>query len=522
MGLQLPYFAAWYGQTLVWMITLCCSSGFLLFGYDQGVMAGIIGADNEFGMNFGHPDAGLQGTILAVYEIGACVGSMITFGVGDALGRRRVIFIGTVVQIIGCVIQVTSYSVPQIIVGRVVTGLGVGALTSTIPTYQSETSRAKHRGKVVAVDCTVSLVGVVVAYWIDYGFAHVNGPAQWRFPVSFQCFFSVIMLPLLLFLPESPRWLAKQGKNEESRAVIARLQGKGVALDDPAVTLLHNEIQEAIAMESAGGPFKYKELFTGGKLQNLRRMLISLAVDGFSQLSGINLITYYAPVIFQSIGLSRSLALLIAGVNATEYLLASLIPIFIIEKVGRRQLMITGSTGQALSMLILAICVQNGSQAAGYVAVLCLFTFNTFFSWGWLTTPWLYAPEVCTLRIRQKGAAAASAAFWICNFIVVEITPIAIQNIGWRTYLLFFSTNAAIIPTVYFFFPETTNMPLECADYLFETGGWTKGAHRGKAHVRAIIERYNIAHNERGDQEIITSSPPSETYEDKTVIKGGY
>jgi MFS family permease len=137
---------------------------------------------------------------------------------------------------------------------------------------------------------------------------------------------------------------------------------------------MHEEIQEAIRLESAGGPFKYKELFTGGKLQNFRRILLCIGVDGFSQLSGINLITYYAPVIFQSIGLSRDLSLLIAGFNATEYLLASLIPIWIIERVGRRQLMITGSVGQALSMLVLAICVKDGSKAAGYVACACLFT----------------------------------------------------------------------------------------------------------------------------------------------------
>lgn len=209
---------------------------------------------------------------------------------------------------------------------------------------------------------------------MDYGFSYIDSPAQWRFPVGFQLVFSVTTIALLLFLPESPRWLAQHGDHEQSRAVIARLAGRGVPLDDPQVTLLYEEIQEAIRLESEGGPFRYKELFTGGKLQNFRRILLCIGVDGFSQLSGINLITYYAPVIFQSIGLSRNLSLLIAGFNATEYLLASLIPIWIIERVGRRQLMMTGSVGQALSMLVLAICVRDGSKAAGYVACACLFT----------------------------------------------------------------------------------------------------------------------------------------------------
>jgi MFS family permease len=209
---------------------------------------------------------------------------------------------------------------------------------------------------------------------MDYGFSFIDSPAQWRFPVGFQLVFSAITIALLLFLPESPRWLAQHGDHEQSRAVIARLAGCGVPLDDPQVTLIYEGIQEAIRLESEGGPFRYKELFTGGKLQNFRRILLCIGVDGFSQLSGINLITYYAPVIFQSIGLSRDLSLLIAGFNATEYLLASLIPIWIIERVGRRQLMMTGSVGQALSMLVLAICVRDGSKAAGYVACACLFT----------------------------------------------------------------------------------------------------------------------------------------------------
>jgi MFS family permease len=203
--------------------------------------------------------------------------------------------------------------------------------------------------------------------------------------VAFQLLFSVVTIVLLLWLPESPRWLVEHGDHEESRAVIARLTGKDIPLDHHEVTRLHQHIQEAIELESAGGPFKYRELFTGGKIQNFRRILLCIAVDGFSQLSGINLITYYAPVIFQSIGLSRDLALLVAGFNATEYLLASCIPIWIIERVGRRQLMLTGSIGQALSMMVLAICVHDKGQAAGYVACVCLFMFNTFFSWGWLT-----------------------------------------------------------------------------------------------------------------------------------------
>ena len=121
---------------------------------------------------------------------------------------------------------------------------------------------------------------------MDYGFAKVSGPAQWRFPVGFQLFFIIILLLLVVILPETPRWLHKQGRHAEANRVIARLMGKNVPIDDPRVKELESEIRGAIEIESAGGVFKAKELFEGGKLQNFRRMCICFAVDAFQQLGG--------------------------------------------------------------------------------------------------------------------------------------------------------------------------------------------------------------------------------------------
>lgn len=121
---------------------------------------------------------------------------------------------------------------------------------------------------------------------MDYGFAFVSGPAQWRFPVGFQMVFMVIILAFILVLPESPRWLHKQGRHAEADTIIARLIGSGVSNEDPRVQELAREINIAIELESAGGPFQFKELFGGGKLQNFRRMCLCFAVDAFQQLGG--------------------------------------------------------------------------------------------------------------------------------------------------------------------------------------------------------------------------------------------
>ncbi|KAJ9494348.1 hypothetical protein LTR99_000004 [Exophiala xenobiotica] len=490
------------GRTLVNAITVVCSIGFSLFGYDQGVMANLIGADNQFGKDFGHPDPGLQGTIVAIYELTAFLGSLAVIGIGDYLGRRRTINWGVYIQLLGVVIQCSAFQLPQLIVGRCVTGVGIGILTAGVPVYQAECCEAKDRGKLACVFNWICICGVTSSYWIGYGFSFVDGPAQWRFPVAFQAAFSMVILFLIAILPESPRWLEDKGFTSEAKEVIARLSGKNVSVSDPRVVQLHAEIQTAIASENEAGKFSFKEMFGGGRLQNGRRMLLCLLAGLGCQMSGINLITQYAPIIFQSsIGMTRSTSQLVAGLNSLEYMLATIPPIFYIEKVGRRKILMVGALGQCLTMAILAITVHNGNYAAGIVGAAMLFLFNTIFAQAWLTAPWLYASEICTLRLRARGAAAASAGFWLINFAVVMFTPSAISNIRWRTYIIFAAFNAVFIPTVYFFFPETTNLQLEDVDYLFEVKGITGGA-RGEArkHIAARHDTENARKVEMGRQ----------------------
>ena len=504
-GFKTPF----QGRTLVNAITTVCSIGFALFGFDQGVMANLIGADNQFGKDFGHPDAALQGTIVAIYELTAFFGSLAVLLVGDYLGRRRTINWGIYIQLLGVIIQCSAFSVAQLIVGRCVTGVGIGMLTAGVPVYQAECCAAENRGRLACTFNWICICGVTSSYWIGYAFSFVDGPAQWRFPVAFQAVFSMVILIMISMLPESPRWLEQHGFSTEATYVIARLAGKEIPLDDPQVLLLQEEIRIAIATEAKEGSFGFKEMFGGGDIQNGRRMIICLLAGLGCQMSGINLITQYAPKIFQeSIGMTRSTSQLVAGFNSLEYMFATIPPIFYIERIGRRKLLMVGALGQCLTMTTLAITVHNGNYAAGVAGAAMLFLFNTVFAQGWLTAPWLYASEICTLRLRARGAAAASAGFWIINFAVVEFTPSAIQNISWRTYIIFAAFNAVFIPTVYFFFPETTNLQLEDVDYLFEAKGITAGA-RGEGRKR-ISERQDLENARRG---VVVSDDEKTVYE---------
>ncbi|RHZ70696.1 hypothetical protein CDV55_101537 [Aspergillus turcosus] len=480
------------GRPLVILITLACSTSFMLFGYDQGVLSGIIGADNQFGKDFDHPDANTQGLIVSVYQLGNVAGSIGVFFIGDYLGRRKSIIYATIIMLIGAILQTGSVNRPMMYAARVITGIGNGANTSTVPVWQAETSTAGERGKLVAVDTCLIIFGILIAYWMDYGFAMVSGPAQWRFPIAFQMVFIIILLFFTAILPESPRWLHKKGRHAEGDAVIARLIGKNVPESDPRVVELSTEIVKSIELESADGPFKMKELFQGGKLQNFRRMCICFAVDAFQQLGGICVITYYLPTVLSgSVGMSRHMSLLMAGIITTEYFIASVIQIFLVNYFRRRTLMFLSSAGEIITMAILAGCVWDGRHAAGIAAVVMIFGYNTFYAFGWLTVPFVYPAEITTLRLRAKGAAIASVGAWIIEFMVVQITPYCVQHIGYKTYIVFAVLNAGIIvPVTYCFFPETAGMRLEDIDHIFEAGGITGGVLSKSG--RAIDRRTDI------------------------------
>jgi MFS family permease len=189
-------------------------------------------------------------------------------------------------------------------------------------------------------------------------------------------------------------------------------------------------------------------------------------------------------------GLSPFLSRLLAALNGTEYFLASWPAVFLVERVGRRKLMLFGAVGQAVTMAILAGVNSRSDSASQIAAIVFLFVFNTFFAIGWLGMTWLYPAEITPLRIRAPANAFSTSSNWIFNFMVVMITPVAFENIGYKTYVIFAAINAAIVPTVYFFFPETAYRSLEEMDTIFRKVKGLKGALDVVHQARVEPRRY--------------------------------
>lgn len=489
------------GTQLTVILAFVTGTGFTLFGYDQGVMSSLLTAQ-QFEKTFPevivsnvHPNhATLQSLLVAIYvssiqrkygtvdrlsqEVGCLIGALSNLWVGDRLGRRRTIILGGILMITGAILQATSFSYAQIIVARIVTGLGNGLNTSTVPAYHAECSPAAHRGSLIMIEGSLITFGIMISYWIDFAlFWAGNSSAQWRVPVALQIIFALIMIFTIGFLPESPRWLFKANRPAEAMAVICALTDKPTS--DAEVRRTFHAIREAVTIEGTNpnrtdkreaqstSQTSLKELFTGGRSQNFRRVTLGVVIQCFQQITGINLITYYATLLFQRLGMSDVKSRIIAACNATEYFLASLVAIFIIDRIGRRKLMLFGATGQCITMVLLAILGSINNGGARVVSAVLLFVFNSFFAVGWLGMTWLYPAEIVGLRMRGPANALSTASNWTWNFLVVMITGPSFQNIQWRTYIVFASLNAIIIPAVYLFFPETAGRSLEDMDIIF-------------------------------------------------------
>ncbi|KAI5957008.1 hypothetical protein KGF54_000627 [Candida jiufengensis] len=460
------------GKKLRIAVTVIATTGFSLFGYDQGLMSGLISGEQfnwEFPPTKGNPT--IQGAVTACYELGCFFGAIFALVRGDKIGRKPLIVMGSIIIIIGTIISVTAikpyWQTGQFVIGRVVTGIGNGMNTATIPVWQSEMSRAENRGFLVTLEGAVVAFGTFIAYWLDFGFSYINSSVQWRFPVAFQILFAMILFGGIINLPESPRWLIAHDRKAEAYEVLGYLND--VSPDDDSVIAEASVIIDAVK-RFANAQTGFKDLFTGGKTQHFQRMIIGSSTQFFQQFTGCNAAIYYSTLLFYQTIFNYSkyrLSLILGGVFATIYAISTIPAFFLVDTLGRRKLFLIGAIGQGISFTISFACLIKDTEQNAKGAAVGIFLFIVFFAFTILPLPWVYPPEINPLRTRTTASAVSTCTNWLTNFAVVMFTPAFIEKSGWGCYLFFACMNFAFVPVIFFFYVETKGRSLEEIDIIF-------------------------------------------------------
>ncbi|KAG2227192.1 hypothetical protein INT45_008436 [Circinella minor] len=449
------------GTLLLYLLACFASVGQFLFGYDQGVLAGIL-VNNHWLETFDHPSETIQGFVVSIFLLGAWVTSYIAPWFMDNWGRRWTIEIGSLVFIVGGILQTVSVTLVQILFGRLIAGFGIGFLSTVVPVYMAELSRAHNRGRVTVAGMSINMFGYACSGFIDYGFTYVDGEWSWRGPLLLQCVFAIILAVGCFILPESPRYLVKKGNVDRATVVLARLYGKDES--DEGVQKERQDIVNAVNYEAALGQASWKEMFTTMR----RRSIISIMVQALAQLSGINIVTYYAPKMYERVLGAGRMPILMAGFTALAYFVGALVAIFLVDRAGRRKLFMTGSCAMVVWLILMGVFNKYDMGLTSSILVI-VFTMIYVFTFGcsWACVGWLYPAEIFPLRARAKGMSLAVSSNWLCNFAVGLWTPELLVKIQWATYIFYMAFCAISFVLVYIFFVETKGKSLEEIDEAF-------------------------------------------------------
>lgn len=438
------------------------SFGGILAGYDQGIAAGaLLFVKRELGLS-----PWLQGLVVSSLMLGAIAGSLVAGGLAERWGRRRVLQVAAVVFGVAALGMAAAPAVAVLVAARVLGGLAVGIASVVVPMYLSELAPTRNRGGVATLNQLMIAIGIFLAYLTSFLLAPWSA---WRWMLGIALVPAVLLLFGVSRSPETPRWLVAHGRVDEARRVLRDQldpdEAERVLADVPRT--LRNE------RESAG----WRELGT----RALRRpLLVAVGLAALQQLIGINTIVYYAPTILRAAGFGDSVSLLNSvGLGALS-ILTTLVTVRVVDRFGRRNLLLLGGFVMLLSMAVLAGLFGFsllGSTAGSVGALLCLAVFKMAYSLSWGPLMWVLLPEQFPLRARSVGVGAGSFVNWTANLVVSQFFPVLLVFGAGAVFGIFAGFAVLALVFTLLFVRETTNRSLEELE-LTDDGGAeaTKGA----------------------------------------------
>ncbi|KAI0535334.1 MFS sugar transporter-like protein [Xylaria digitata] len=491
-------------HTYQFLVGVFASVGSVLYGYDLGVIAGVIGS-SAYAERF-QTNAAQNGAVVSLFTGGAFFGAGFAGLAGDRLGRRLTIMMGALIFILGGGLQTGAQTIDYLYAGRALAGVGVGFLTMIIPVYQSEISHPSIRGRVTSLQQFMLGIGALVAGWTTYGcYTNLKNDAQWRVPLAIQLVPAIVLAALILLFPESPRWLIDHNKTDEGLATLARLHSGG-DVNDAWVRAEFAQIQESIAEEHEQEAKSYAELFKNKSA--FRRLFLACSIQASIQLTGVSAVQYFSVPIFAQIGISAENALKYQAINSVLALIAQFACLLTIDKFGRRPVLISGNLVNCLTFIAVAILLalfppeSESGGTAGWGFIIVTWLFNISFSYACGPLSWIIPAEIFDTHTRSKGVSIATMTSFAFNTLIGQVTEIAVDAVGWRYFLLFVIANFTNAIFFYAVLPETKLLPLEEMNYLFTHAPWIVARvdpQEYTAHLADDVERRAEEIREKGD-----------------------
>nr|WP_275592099.1 sugar porter family MFS transporter [Bacillus atrophaeus] len=428
------------------MIYFFGALGGLLYGYDTGVISGaLLFINNDIPLT-----TLTEGLVVSMLLLGAIFGAALSGTCSDRWGRRKVVFVLSIIFIIGSLVCAFSQNITMLIASRVILGLAVGGSTALVPVYLSEMAPTKIRGTLGTMNNLMIVTGILLAYIVNYLFTPFEA---WRWMVGLAAVPAVLLLIGIAFMPESPRWLVKRGREDEAKKIME-------------ITHDHQEDIEMELAEMKQGESEKKETTLGLlKAKWIRPMLlIGVGLAIFQQAVGINTVIYYAPTIFTKAGLGTSASVLgTMGIGVLNVIMC-ITAMILIDRIGRKKLLIWGSIGITLSLAALsAVLLSLGlSTSTAWLTVVFLGVYIVFYQATWGPVVWVLMPELFPSKARGAATGFTTLVLSATNLIVSLVFPLMLSAMGIAWVFAIFS----VICLLSFFFalymvPETKGKSLE-------------------------------------------------------------
>ncbi|KAJ6091384.1 hypothetical protein N7467_003353 [Penicillium canescens] len=476
-----------------WYISLVAASCMVLYGYDASVFNSVQGSKNWVAwMN--KPNANTIGSINTAYTVGAIFGGFFLGGpCADFLGRKIGMGIGCVLVIIATFMQTFTprHNIALFLAGRCIIGIGQGIALTAGPIYIGELAPPEIRGKIMTFWQMFYSVGSFICFWINFGCTKHTaslGEWDWKMVVIFQLLVPVMILILLPTIPGSPRWYIQRGnKIDQARAALSKVRDTEEEVEQELL-----EIREAIEYEKEAISGNYSALWKDKSLR--KRMGLALILNAGQQITGQGSLNSYSTKIYQKVFTSSSQIALINALNATFGIIFTLNAVWIVDRFGRKFLLIVGGIGMGLCMIIVSAVetetpsLANGakSEPVGISIVFLLFLFIFFYKPSWGATVWIWTSEIFSMNVRAQAVGMASQTQNVANAIVQQFFPIFLDNEGFFAFYMFAGINFLLAAFVFFFIPETKKVPLEEIDTLFGGANHVAQGEEVLAHQKGV------------------------------------